>query len=94
MRWSLKQILSCENWIYVVIDVKGQMSKIKDGSRQAKYMLNFWSEMDKLKYGQYRSKVLEDQNMDHKSKPNMSKDHHDIDHICAHIYVNERIICK
>ena len=77
MRWSLKQILSCENWIYVVIDVKGQMSKIKYGSRQAKYMLNLWSDMDKLKYGQYRSKVSKDQNMDHKSKSKRFKDHHE-----------------
>ena len=87
-------MLSCGSWIYVVIDVKDQMSKIKYGSRQAVYMLNVWSEMDKLKYGQDRSKVSKYQNMDHNSKYKRSKDHHDISHIYTHIYVHERIICK
>ena len=36
-----------------------------------------YDEMDKLKYGQYRSKVSKDQNMDHKSKSKRSKDHHE-----------------
>ena len=87
-------MLSCGSWIYVVIDVKGQMSKIKYGSRQDEYMLNVWSEMDKLKYGQDRSKVSKYQNMDYNSKSKRSKDHHDIGRIYAHIYVHERIICK